>query len=49
MAEMALFMLLLVPLPFSAKRKIFTYVVGRPPKTTHALTCRMIASSPRVR
>lgn len=26
MAEMGLFMLLLVPLPFAVKRKLFTYV-----------------------
>ncbi|PTB68299.1 B-cell receptor-associated 31-like protein [Trichoderma citrinoviride] len=30
MAEMALFMLLLVPLPFSAKRKIFTFISESP-------------------
>lgn len=26
MAEMALFMLLIVPMPFSLKRRVFTYV-----------------------
>lgn len=31
MVEMALFMLLIVPLPFSVKRKIFTYVTPPPP------------------
>lgn len=33
MAEMALFMFLIVPMPFSLKRRVFTYVPYLEPKT----------------
>lgn len=40
MAEMALFMLLLIPLPFNIKRRIFTYDAQQMPDILqkHALT-----------
>ena len=37
MTEMALFMGLILPMPFSVRRKIFTYVVPTP--LLHLATC----------
>lgn len=40
MTEMALFMGLILPMPFSVRRKIFTYVVPMPPLRPLLLTTR---------
>lgn len=43
---MALFMLLIVPLPYAAKRKIFTYATSNTLQTRPVANLHHVASSP---